>query len=494
MVSGKARTVRHQNSFQPVRRESDERSIGWLGFSKSGSIWGMALLSVFFLVSWGQAQSVAPTNIVNPYVVESSAAPTIGPTPLSFSEMVPSRETPQIRLVADTALQLEPTDAHVLTDSATKSDTPERIPTASADHFRKVDTRGQENLVRRLQNASEKMDLVVNTSRIVTLDKPIPQAQVNNPEVVRLTPLSPTQVQIAALKPGVTQVNLWGKDGKIYTIDVLVVGDARQLAAVLKANFPNCAIQVIPIADQSVYLTGSVGRQESVPHIKNIAQNFYPEVINNLSVAGVQQVLLHVKVMEVSRTKLRKMGFDWAQISGISRVWSHPSGLVNDLDISMQNGQWEVAWEGSPNETFSFAVINGTNAFMGALEAMRHNQLMKLLSEPTLVTVSGQPATFLVGGEIPYVVPQSLGTTSIEFKKYGTQLEFVPIVVGNGAIRIDVHPQISDLDYSVALENGTPGFKTREVQTSVEMKAGQTLAIAVCCKIEPIRPTGEFRS
>ena len=397
-----------------------------------------------------------PAMIYNPHVATRAV----------FEPVHPKKSPPNFRLVAAEE-SIPPENLPVKNisegDSAkSSSDTPE---------FNRVDTFGKTNVVRKLTNSSDKMEMIVNSSRIVTLDKPIPQAQVNNPEVIRLTPLSPTQIQIAALKPGVTQVNLWGEDGKIYSIDVLVVGDARQLEAVFKAQFPESTIKVIPIAEGSIYLSGTVDRPESVPHIVNIAKNYYPEVINNLSVGGVQQVLLHVKVMEVSRTKLRKLGVDWALFSGGGlSAWSRPNGLANIDDEG-------VRLYSDTSETFFFRVLTG-GQFWASVEALRQNNLLKIHSEPTLVTVSGEPATYLVGGEVPYTVPQSLGTTSIEFKKYGTQLDFVPIVMGNGMIRMDVHPQISELDWTVSYDTGAPGFKTREVQTTLEMQAGQTLAVA----------------
>jgi pilus assembly protein CpaC len=400
-------------------------------------------------------ERAAPAMVYNPHVATRAV----------YEPIHLAKTPPNFRLVAAEGLK-KPESLPVV--NASEGDSPKSTVTPE---FKRVDTTGQTNIVRKLTNASDKMEMIVNSSRIVTLDKPIPQAQVNNPEVIRLTPLSPTQIQIAALKPGVTQVNLWGKDGKIYSIDVLVVGDARQLDEVLKAQFPESTIKVIPIAEGSIYLSGTVDRPESVPHIVNIAKNYYPEVINNLSVGGVQQVLLHVKVMEVSRTKLRKLGVDWALFSGGGlSAWSRPNGLAN-IDAE------GVRLYSDSSETFFFRVLTG-GQFWASVEALRQNNLLKIHSEPTLVTVSGEPATYLVGGEVPYTVPQSLGTTSIEFKKYGTQLEFVPVVMGNGTIRMDVHPQISELDWTVSYDTGAPGFKTREVQTTLEMQAGQTLAVA----------------
>jgi pilus assembly protein CpaC len=335
----------------------------------------------------------------------------------------------------------------------------------------------QSSIVRKLQSTSEQMEMTVNTSRILELDQKIPQAQVNNPDLIHITPLAPNQVQIAAKKAGVTQVNIWAENKQIYTVDVIIRGDARELAETLEANFPTASLKVVPVAN-SVMISGFVAEPEQVNHIIRIAEEFYPKVINNITVGGVQQVLLHVRVMEVSRTKLRTLGFDFAKLTGNNMVTSGISGL---LPVDVKNSvMTNVAGKNAHADLFNFQIIHGSSAFLGLLEALREDKLLKVLAEPTLVTISGRPAQFNVGGEIPILVPQSLGTTSIDYKKYGTQLDFVPIVLGNGKIRLEVRPKISELDpASSVVLNGVvvPGLLSREVETGVEMNAGQTLAI-----------------
>ena len=136
---------------------------------------------------------------------------------------------------------------------------------------------------------------------------------------------------------------------------------------------------------------------------------------------------------------------------------------------------------GTGGDTIRFGVIGDDTTFFGFIEALRRYDLMKVLAEPTLVTVSGRPAFFNSGGEFPIIIPQSLGTSSIEFKKFGTQIDFVPIVLGNGNIRLEVRPRVSEIDNtrSVTINSTTvPGLRVREVDTGVEMKPGQTLALA----------------
>ena len=331
------------------------------------------------------------------------------------------------------------------------------------------------SIVYKVQGANDRLEMIVNTSRILTLDQKIPQAQVNNPELLELVPLSPTQVQVSAKKSGVTQVNLWA-EGKStpYTIDVIVLGDARELALLLHTQFPRTALTVIPVGG-SVMISGYVDQPETVPKITRIAEEFYPKVINNMTVSGVQQVVLHVKVMEVSRTKLRTLGFDFSKVSGGSSMMSGVSNL-----ISTQPGATFGAPFSTPDNLFKFRVGSLTDgtAFFGVLNALRQDSLAKVLAEPDLVTISGRPAYFNEGGTINYQLLSSTGTPTTGSVNYGTRLDFVPLVLGNGRIHLDVRPSVSELDAANTPPNGIPATKTREAETGVEMQAGQTLAIA----------------
>lgn len=333
----------------------------------------------------------------------------------------------------------------------------------------------QPGIVLKLRATNERLEMIVNSSRIVTLERQVPQVQVNNPEILQLTVLSPNQVQLSAKKAGVTQVNIWDEKNQIFTIDVIVFGDARELQEMLKSQFPNTSLEVTPVSN-SVVISGFVDKPEIVPHVIRIAEEYYPKVINNIVVGGVHQVLLHCKVMEVSRTKLRELGFDWAKLTGSNWVQSTPVGVLSGV-----TGTGVSSSSLSNRNTFFFRVMNGSSGFFGVLEALREDNLLKIMSEPTLVCYSGRPATFLVGGEFPITIPQSLGTVSIEYKEYGTQLDFVPIVLGNGRIRLEVRPRVSEIDDSRTIkidDYEVPALKVRTVETGVEMNSGQTLAIA----------------
>jgi pilus assembly protein CpaC len=318
--------------------------------------------------------------------------------------------------------------------------------------------------------------MTVNTSRILVLEGKVPRVFVNDPSVVQATPLSPNQVQIAALKPGVTQVNLWDEHGRIYTVDVIASRDASELRELLRTEFPEATLRVRPVAD-SIYITGYVPRPEMVDEIISLAKLYYDKVINAITVGGVQQVALHVKVLEVSRTKLRQFGLDWEFLGDDAQVQQGAGGLI----AAAFDREGRELVPGNGGDTIRFRVFSDAADFTGYLQALRRYDLAKLLAEPTLVTMTGRPAKFNSGGSFPILVPNGLGTVGIEFRQYGTRVDFVPIVLGNGNIRLEVRPSVSEPDKSQGIQvNGitVPGLTERYVETSVEMQAGQTLALA----------------
>jgi pilus assembly protein CpaC len=339
-------------------------------------------------------------------------------------------------------------------------------------------------LVFKVQSANDRLEMTVKDSRVLTMDQKIPQAEVANPEILELTPLSPNQIQIWAKAPGVTKVNLWDEQKRVSTIVVTVYADVLQIEAALHNLFPTAALKITPV-NSAVAIAGHVEDAQQIERIVRVAEEFAPKVLNHMTIGGAQQVQLHVKVYEVSRTKLRQLGFDWAQITGSNAITSGISGLIADNNGSVNPigapATNAYAFRTAAASTFAFSVLRGGNGFFGVLNALRQDSLMKICAEPTLAAISGRAASFNSGGEIPVPEPQSLGTISISWKKYGTQLDFVPIVLGNGRVRVEVRSRISELDSTMSFSiDGTevPAIKERDAETAVEMQAGQTLAIA----------------
>ena len=194
------------------------------------------------------------------------------------------------------------------------------------------------SVVRNLSQANERLEMTVNTSQILTLGTRIPRMVVNNPDLVTATPISETQVQIAARKPGVTQINLWDENGDIYTVDLLIFGDVRELEVNLQRMFPSSSLRVIRLTN-SLVLEGQVDRPEIVSTIRQLAEDYAPKVVNNITVGGAQVVMLKVRVMEVNRTKLRTLGMDFAITSSNPNSFfqSLASGILTKTDEGLRS-------------------------------------------------------------------------------------------------------------------------------------------------------------
>lgn len=321
----------------------------------------------------------------------------------------------------------------------------------------------------------QRMTMYVNSTKILRLEgKQIPRALVDNPQVINAIAISPNQIQLSGLKAGVTRISLWDEETELYTVDVVVYGDAKELELLLETEFPNSSLAVRPLAS-SVVISGWVDSPEIISRVVTMAEDYYPKVINNIRVGDNQQVMLHVQVMEVSRTKIRQLGIDWAAFGETDFLAQNVSQLI--AETTSNSG----SIIGASGSTLTFGLADGNSSFFGVLDALRQNDLVKVLAEPVLTTVSGRPAAFNAGGEFPILIPQGLGTVAVEYKNFGTRVDFVPIVLGNGNIRLEVRPQVSEIDNARGVDiNGirVPGLRNRWVDTAVEMRAGQTLALA----------------
>lgn len=318
-----------------------------------------------------------------------------------------------------------------------------------------------------------KLELIVNSSRVLRLNGDIVRANVHNENLLEVRPVSRNEMLVTTKATGFTQVDLYGPDEQTYSVQLTILGDARELEAILAAEFPSSHIVVRPIQN-AVVLSGQVVNDLHVAQAVAIAKQYYPTVINRVEVLGVHTVQLKVQIMEVSRTKLRNAGVDWALGFGDDFVQQSVSGL-----IAPGAAAGGVLTAG--NETFKFGVVDDGNYFFTFLRLLKQDNLVKVLADPTLVAIDGRPASFNSGGEFPVLVPAGLGNVGIEFREFGTRLDFVAKVRGDGRIHLEVRPMISEIDTSRAVTVSgiaVPGLRSRYVETAVELQAGQTLAIA----------------
>jgi pilus assembly protein CpaC len=311
--------------------------------------------------------------------------------------------------------------------------------------------------------------------------------------VVRVQPVDgdPFHVLLTGLEPGITKVTLTDEEDKNFEYDVVVQFDVEYLKSVLKRARPTANITPIPAANNTVILTGTVATQEDIDVVMRTAQSVVlgpDRVVNALRVPGVMQVQLCVVVARVSRSDFRRMAFDFLLSdkkfflgSTVGQAVSNPTSIGVGSTLSTFGNVTGTV--GSPNgvgTNILAGVLDHNFAFLAFLQALRDENLVKLLAEPRLVTLSGRQASFLDGGEQAIPVPAGLGQIGVQFEEFGTRLSFVPIVLGDGKIRLEVEPEVSNLDPAAGTSiSGTivPGRATQRVHTTVELEDGQTFVI-----------------
>lgn len=301
-------------------------------------------------------------------------------------------------------------------------------------------------------------------------------------EVVRIEPVqqNPQQVRVSALKTGVTTVSIIDEFGQQFSVEILVRGDVRHLESFIRRLYPNDTIEIEEIKG-AVRLDGWVTKPEHVSEIQAVAEQFYPLVMNHMKIGGVQQVMLKCTVMEVQRSKFRRLGMNFSMIRPDNFLISTPGPITPITSLASTGSGTTATLSGFGNSTISYGFTRPNSVFNGFIQAMREEGLLKLHATPTLVTHNGRPASLLNGGETPIITPAGLGTVGVEFKEFGVQLDVVPYILGNGRVRLEIDAAVRDRDFSNAVAvNGVtvPAFIVRRAQTQVEMNFGEALMIA----------------
>jgi pilus assembly protein CpaC len=331
----------------------------------------------------------------------------------------------------------------------------------------------------------------------------IKSARSENPTVATIT-IKVDDPKIALVKGekiGYTRIFLTDKDNHTETYDVFVGQTAEQLRqeflALVRRTVPASSVDAI-FRGGTIILTGNVANAESIQVIIGIANGLFAppggrvNIINGMRIGGVQQVELDVVVAAVNRSEARNMSFNFINTGANHFVASNvgfpgttpsaatgPLSLVGTLATSIIS---PAAALGAGTPDILFGIVNNKQGFVGFLNALRQENLVKILAEPKLVTLSGRPAYIIDGGQVPYVAT-SLQGANVNYLPFGTSVNFLPIVLGNGKIHLEINPQVSQPNAALALTvSGTnpvsaPAFNTRTARVTVQMEDGQTLAI-----------------
>ncbi|MEE9533101.1 MAG: type II and III secretion system protein family protein, partial [Acidimicrobiia bacterium] len=337
----------------------------------------------------------------------------------------------------------------------------------------------------------------IGTGRTKLLEAPWPVARVavNDPEIADIEALTPQRFMVMGNSIGTTDLVFWNEDDEAWRMRVNVVVDVTDLVSELQDIFPYANLDLIQSQDVLI-IKGELRRAEHAPYLRAILDAYGIKYVDMTTVAGTHQVLLHVRVAEVSRDAIRALGINAIHAGndffGALRIGPDVGGPINPVPIFPRAGA-----PATGNIPFVFGesgVSSGISLLAGIpgadlvlfFEALAENQYARILAEPSLVALSGEEATFLAGGEFPIPIIQGSAagggaTVTIEYKEFGVRLNFRPFVLGDGRIRLYVAPEVSELsDFGAVIIEGfrVPSVLTRRAATTLELRSGQTFAMA----------------
>lgn len=337
----------------------------------------------------------------------------------------------------------------------------------------------------------DKETITIELGRSVLLETEFPVARVSvtKPSIADVEVLSPNQLLVMGESVGLTDLLLWDEDDRAEHRDIRVVIDLDYLNQELARVFPESQLRVVQSRDVLI-VAGSLRRSEDAALLRQFLESYEIKHVDMTRVEGVHQVLIEVKVAEVSRTALRALDIE-AFFAGDKYFGSvQPSGF-NPANIGVPGGA--PVQRGLPFEFLSDAgATSAATLFLGfpradlqvVMRALEENRYLRILAEPNLVALSGEEASFLAGGEFPIPVVQSGSgnqSITIEFREFGVGLNFAPHVLGENMIRLHVAPEVTDLSDigSVEIEGfRIPGVQTRRASTTLELRSGQSFGMA----------------
>lgn len=350
-------------------------------------------------------------------------------------------------------------------------------------------------------HAATQIAVPLNKSVIIETSVPLQRVQAVSADIAYVQSISSMQFLVTGNAYGVTHVIAWTEEGDKHIFEISVELDVATLNEALQQIEPDSTAEASSVMG-NIVLTGRVSGPETTRRMVELAELFLPRkgnallgmVQNHLNVGGEQQVLLRCTVAEVNRTAVRALGIngfmagdDFQDAFIVNQVGGiNPANIGAASDVNVQNKiPFLTGNEGIPlRETTTLSLGFPRVQMQVFLRAMMDNSLLRILAEPNLVAISGETASFLAGGEFPIPVPQSgaaTGAITIEYKEFGVKLNFTPVVLDHQRIRLRVAPEVSEQDFSAALQLqgfAVPGLTQRRAETTVEIGNGQTIAIA----------------
>jgi len=322
----------------------------------------------------------------------------------------------------------------------------------------------------------------MNRAVVVESEALFAELSVANPQIADIATLSERTIYVLGRAPGRTTMTLLGVDGGlIANVEVQVIPDLAEFRERLQEILPNEPVEVRS-ANDGIVLSGTVSSGQALDRALELAQRYAPDRVSNLMVVGgTQQVMLRVRFAEMSRNVRRELGMSLG-IAG--------EAFGNGNGVSLGTGANNTSGPGTfgVGETLP-ANMGGREGAVGLsfggnslqvsvlLEALESNGVVRTLAEPNLSALSGASASFNAGGE--FAVPvQTQDGISVEFRPFGINLNFTPTVVSDEVINLQLRTEVSAIDQQLPNVNGVPGLRSRTASTTVELRDGESFAIA----------------
>jgi pilus assembly protein CpaC len=327
------------------------------------------------------------------------------------------------------------------------------------------------------------IDLFVGRSTVLNVGATIHRVSLTIPEIADALVTGPQQILLHGKAPGTISLFVWDKAGGIKTFEVNVRRDLDILKEQVAQLFPGEPIAVAGTG-KDVVVSGTVSSKYVVDKAAALAGGFVEKPENVVNLLRVQegvasnQVMLRVRFAEVSRSALQELGASFVA-DAYKGEWFGRTGTQQ-----FAAPEWDEQGRLVFSDFLNLFVFNAKEGIGGIVRALQNKGLFQSLAEPNLVAVNGKEASFLAGGEYPYPVVQGSAAgqaVTIMFKEFGIRLRFTPTVLGGDLINLKVEPEVSALDFSnaVTIEGfRVPALSTRRTNTEVELRDGQTFAIA----------------
>ena len=327
-------------------------------------------------------------------------------------------------------------------------------------------------------SVSAPLNVPMNRAVVVESDVPFAELSIANPGIADISTLSERSIYVLGKTPGRTTLTILAADGTLISnVDVHVSPDIAEFKERLQQILPGENIEV-RTANDGIVLSGVVSSAAKLDRALDLANRYAPERISNLmSVGGTQQVMLKVRFAEMQRSVAKNLGVSLATAGGTRFGVRGESGTY----LQGANGLGApITTAPDTQGALELGFRAGSVQFAVLLEALESKGVVRTLAEPNLTALSGQEAKFLGGGEYPIPVASSDGI-AIEYKPFGVELNFTPTVVDGDIINLQINAAVSSIDTTITVQSGgisVNAFKRRETSTTVEMRDGESFAIA----------------